>query len=822
MSKAHIYLHDTEDSKLCEKSVQNVIVSLTKFKTVGDLKEHALKIFKLMDQKGINDALLKLTDHIVVYHDTDPIGAIIASAKAAGIAQENGLVSLGLHINHEPEGTRLVAIAKKKQNGRWGLGKSGWTDKFITLDGHAENEGFLRYYRVPNLKGKRLQDILDPKQARGCINLFQARLYQRGRRLELQTDRKSYMFEFDRPEYDHVNVWNRNIAAISARLSVRGSAMEGVNKWPVYIPGKCAQCFRKRSRKDCTCQVCLVEMCPDHISSNGKCDKCEKHKRLSVIKAIDEEKDVKNSQKRLSLLKEEVDFVYENKMPVIIDGKKVRWCECCGGQWAEWKSPTPKVYSKEKSSVVVEAKTVPERVEYHFCKKCNFPRIYVEVCVVEAKDLKVTDLNGLADPYCKILIEDEEFQTDRVNTTLHPVWGSEDSQWFRKHILGLAHGIHISIYDWDRITGDDFMGYAYLPLKSIPEKGEYRKWIPLQGIPGHPKEELGEVYIIARITIPWKSYIGPIPEVRLEKSGRATAKTLGEAFDALTGAIDKIQEIVKAFKSQNLKETLEDLRFWRYPTATLYATLVLLYIVMYLPYQAVPAVPIVVIMMILTANWVQSVRARLIEEDKIKLDNLETKHFHHHGQKKSKNYRGIKTNEHAEAKPKSKPSDEKDKNIWWISKIQKQKEKIIKGLNEAAEAVEMVDRVYGLILWRDGRRTRLILALLIVASIALSIVPFRLVAAGGVIGMFFDYLLSKKYLKEENFQKFEINPDYYPAAAAQELPFSMLRRLHFGAPQYRKKKHKNDPLKDFIRRSPLKEDIVVTKKSLPRELQKLV
>jgi len=116
-----------------------------------------------------------------------------------------------------------------------------------------------------------------------------------------------------------------------------------------------------------------------------------------------------------------------------LDGKTY-WCECCGGAWAEKSKRRP-----------------------FFCKKCSWSRATVSFCVVEAKDLKSVDFNGLADPYAKVIVEDEKFQTPTVHTTLHPVWGSEPSCWNQKKLLGLGHGIHVAVFDTDKMSADDFM-----------------------------------------------------------------------------------------------------------------------------------------------------------------------------------------------------------------------------------------------------------------------------------------------------------------------------------------------------------------------------
>jgi len=259
---------------------------------VFDTLQEEMKNQRLTQQK-ISGGLLYLSDHVVVFEDDDTLNSIHDSAEAAEAIVDK-TISLDLRIisgndpqptafdvNHqvqgwEPSAPRLLAIAKKKQNASW---KSGWSDKLVLLSG-----SFIRYYRPSGNIKKTLS-----KAPQTCINLKFTRLFQRGRRLEFQASGRSFMFEFERAEFDHVNVWARNIQATTARLKARTESGLKSNLWPIVIPGSCVKCQKVFGvfRSSTSCKGCSVRLCSKCTQAKGKCEHCVRYDLKAGLGLVD-------------------------------------------------------------------------------------------------------------------------------------------------------------------------------------------------------------------------------------------------------------------------------------------------------------------------------------------------------------------------------------------------------------------------------------------------------------------------------------------------------------------------------------------------------
>uniref|UniRef100_A0A7S2XH66 C2 domain-containing protein n=1 Tax=Lotharella oceanica TaxID=641309 RepID=A0A7S2XH66_9EUKA len=319
---------------------------------------------------------------------------------------------------------------------------------------------------------------------------------------------------------------------------------------------------------------------------------------------------------------------------------------------------------------VVPAQLLLDEASY-FCQQCHWYKAHVGFCVVECRNLKIQDLNGLSDPYIKVYVEDHEFKTDTVHTTLHPVWGSEPSRWTHLELKGYAHGLQIAVFDEDKLTQDDFMGFVYVPFSILPNDALYDEWLPLQPLPGQPEEYLGEIRVKVVYSVPLVSHFAPLPDGKLKKSGRQPAEGLGQALDTITSAKDRIASVFKALSFGDFGKNLETLRLWENPFYTLVAIVVGLYFVIFLPAWAIPMIPLVLFGVVLLVTYIYSIQRHLEEEDRNNGLNAASKNAFERQRKmklkqeKSREAKENDSKETAQQKAKSK----EDESLWIHQKL---------------------------------------------------------------------------------------------------------------------------------------------------------
>lgn len=88
------------------------------------------------------------------------------------------------------------------------------------------------------------------------------------------------------------------------------------------------------------------------------------------------------------------------------------------------------------------------------------------VTVIQAANLRSSDMNGLSDPYCKLYLGNRQTkQKTRVQKkTLHPIF-NETFQYYLP--TGLDVDFDLSIWDWDRFSKNDFLGGIRIPISEI-------------------------------------------------------------------------------------------------------------------------------------------------------------------------------------------------------------------------------------------------------------------------------------------------------------------------------------------------------------------
>ncbi|XP_004365574.2 myotubularin [Capsaspora owczarzaki ATCC 30864] len=103
------------------------------------------------------------------------------------------------------------------------------------------------------------------------------------------------------------------------------------------------------------------------------------------------------------------------------------------------------------------------------------------ICVRQGRDLKPTDLNGLADPYCKIVVHGPESRSKKVQhkttvrpETLSPTWAESFEVPLEEHDPYIV----IEVWDRDQFNQDDFMGRIMLPVRLLSDTPTLN-WYPL-------------------------------------------------------------------------------------------------------------------------------------------------------------------------------------------------------------------------------------------------------------------------------------------------------------------------------------------------------
>ncbi|KAK6934096.1 C2 domain [Dillenia turbinata] len=107
------------------------------------------------------------------------------------------------------------------------------------------------------------------------------------------------------------------------------------------------------------------------------------------------------------------------------------------------------------------------------------PVAYVKVEVVEASDMKPSDLNGLADPYVKGQLGPYRFRTQTQKRTLAPKWQEEFRipicTWESPNVLA------IEVCDKDHFV-DDNLGVCSINVGDLRDGHRHDMWLPLQNI----------------------------------------------------------------------------------------------------------------------------------------------------------------------------------------------------------------------------------------------------------------------------------------------------------------------------------------------------
>nr|XP_043630798.1 C2 domain-containing protein At1g53590-like [Erigeron canadensis] len=146
----------------------------------------------------------------------------------------------------------------------------------------------------------------------------------------------------------------------------------------------------------------------------------------------------------------------------------------------------------EPNMLVVDVeKLVSPQPESWFSVDAKEPVAYILVEIVEASDMKPSDLNGLADPYVKGQLGAYRFRTKTQRKTLSPKWQEEFripiTTWESPNLL------MIQVRDKDHFL-DDILGDCSVKINDLRGGQRHDMWLPLQNI------KTGRLHIAIEVT----------------------------------------------------------------------------------------------------------------------------------------------------------------------------------------------------------------------------------------------------------------------------------------------------------------------------------
>lgn len=115
---------------------------------------------------------------------------------------------------------------------------------------------------------------------------------------------------------------------------------------------------------------------------------------------------------------------------------------------------------------------------------------WIELILLEARDLIAADLRGTSDPYVKIQYGEEKRRTKVVYKTLIPQW----NQTFE--FLDDGSQLELQVRDHNAILSSSSIGNCTVEYQRLPPNETSDKWIPLQGV------KKGEIHVQVTRRVP--------------------------------------------------------------------------------------------------------------------------------------------------------------------------------------------------------------------------------------------------------------------------------------------------------------------------------
>ncbi|NP_001380466.1 multiple C2 and transmembrane domain-containing protein 1 isoform 6 [Homo sapiens] len=115
-------------------------------------------------------------------------------------------------------------------------------------------------------------------------------------------------------------------------------------------------------------------------------------------------------------------------------------------------------------------------------RKSHLWRGIVSITLIEGRDLKAMDSNGLSDPYVKFRLGHQKYKSKIMPKTLNPQWREQ----FDFHLYEERGGV-IDITAWDKDAGkrDDFIGRCQVDLSALSREQTHKLELQLEEGEGH-------------------------------------------------------------------------------------------------------------------------------------------------------------------------------------------------------------------------------------------------------------------------------------------------------------------------------------------------
>eukprot|EP00002_Diphylleia_rotans_P033576 TRINITY_DN7156_c0_g1_i4.p1 TRINITY_DN7156_c0_g1~~TRINITY_DN7156_c0_g1_i4.p1 ORF type:complete len:2498 (+),score=509.79 TRINITY_DN7156_c0_g1_i4:61-7554(+) len=110
-------------------------------------------------------------------------------------------------------------------------------------------------------------------------------------------------------------------------------------------------------------------------------------------------------------------------------------------------------------------------------KKSKAGRLHI--LIAQAQGLLSADDNGLSDPFVVALFGKVEVKTPVVKESLSPIWNFHHTF---VDVENLDGNILFTVFDWDGLSRNDFLGQVLVPLQNLQESKAVAQWHPL--LPG--------------------------------------------------------------------------------------------------------------------------------------------------------------------------------------------------------------------------------------------------------------------------------------------------------------------------------------------------